>query len=176
MQIRAATHLEQDNIQSVYLSAFGEDERDVVAQLAVDLLSEDTVPPTLSWVAESDDRVVGHVAFSPVTFENHGKLQGYILSPLAVQPEFQKRRVGSNLIRRGIQELSQVGVDMLFVYGDPNYYGRFGFLAETAEGCKPPYTLAYPFGWQGLILSDVDAASLSTGITCVASLSKPTLW
>ena len=33
---------------------------------------------------------------------------------------------------------SEMGVNVLFVYGDPKYYGKFGFNADLASGYSPP--------------------------------------
>ena len=82
MHIRIATKIDRDDIHNVHWSAFAEDERETVSKLAVNLLSEETTPQTISLVAESDGVVVGHVAFSPVAIDNNEKFQGYILALL----------------------------------------------------------------------------------------------
>ena len=78
----------------------------------------------------------------------------------AVRSEHQKRGVGSGLVQSGIQQLSDMSVQWLFVYGDPQYYGRFGFTAEVAEGFVPPYPLEFPFGWLGMKLENWPPESL----------------
>lgn len=176
MHIRTATSLDQEDIRGVHWSAFAEDEREIVSKLAVNLLSEETTPQTISLVAEAEGAVVGHVAFSPVTIGSNENLQGYILAPLGVKPDYQKRRIGSKLIDSGVQQLSRMGVDILFVYGDPKYYGRFGFSVDAAECYIPPYRLEYPFGWQGTALSERTSGKSSVKIACVTSLCDPSLW
>ena len=176
MHIRVATSLDREDIHSVHWSAFGEDEREIVSKLAVNLLSEDTTPRTFSLVAETDGIVVGHVAFSPVTIEVSKNFQGYIMAPLGVKPDHQKRRIGSELIESGMQRLSRMGVDILFVYGDPEYYSKFGFSAEAAERYIPPYELQYPFGWQGIPLNEFRTGDSPVKMACVASLCDPALW
>jgi putative acetyltransferase len=176
MHIRIATSLDQDNIHSVHWSAFAEGEREIVSKLAVNLLAEETTPHTISLVAESEGAVVGHVAFSPVTIGSNKNIQGYILAPLGVSPDYQKRCIGSKLIESGMQQLSRMGVDFLFVYGDPKYYSKFGFSADAAECYIPPYRLEYPFGWQGIALSECSIRKSSIKIVCVTSLCDPALW
>ena len=176
MHVRLATSLDRDDIRSVYWSAFAEGEREIVSKLAVDLLAEESTPQTISLVAEAEGIVVGHVAFSPVTIDNNEKVQGYILAPLGVKPGCQKCRIGSKLIESGMQQLSGMGVDILFVYGDPGYYSRFGFSVEAAECYIPPYKLQYPFGWQGIALDEFSTGKSTANITCVASLCDPELW
>ena len=176
MRIRIATSLDRDRISAVYLCAFSEDERAIVSKLAINLLSEDTIPQSISLVAEAEGAVVGHIALSPVTIDSVVTLQGYILAPLAVTPDHQKRRIGSGLVAGGMQQLVQMGVNILFVYGDPEYYGRFGFSADAAERYTPRYRLTYPFGWQAVALNQCDQDQSSGTIACVSSLCDPELW
>ena len=176
MQIRTATKYDADVVRGVHLSAFPEGESEVIAMLAVDLLSEEAAPPTLSLVAEVDGAVVGHVAFSPVTNHDTKEPLGYILAPLSVKPDYQKRGVGSRLINSGMERLPEATAGIVFVYGDPKYYGKFGFSVDAAEGYIPPYKLQYPFGWQAIVLNDCGAQSASAKINCVSSLCDPTLW
>jgi len=176
MHIRTATNLDQDSIHRVHWSAFAESERKMVSKLAVNLLSEQTTPQIVSLVAETEGDVVGHAAFSPVTIGDNKSIQGYILAPLGVKPDYQARRVGLKLIQHGIQQLSGMGADILFVYGDPKYYSRFGFSVDVAEPYVPLYRLEYPFGWQGMALSIFRPEKSSVNIACVTSLSDPALW
>lgn len=176
MMIREATRDDADAVRRVHLSAFPQGEGDIVSRLAVDLLSEATTPPVISLVSEADDIVVGHVALSPVRMRDTRELLGYILAPLAVSPEHQKCGIGSQLIKSGIERLSETNSDILLVYGDPKFYGRFGFSVDVAECYTPPYQLQYSFGWQGMALRDFESRRSAVSITCVSSLSVPALW
>ena len=176
MNIRIATNKDRDAISTIYSSAFPKDESETVAKLALDLLSEDATPRTISLIAESDGSVVGHVAFSPVGVPNNETCQAYILAPLAVQSDYQQRGIGSRLVEYGMQQLSMMGVNVVFVYGDPNYYGRFGFTADAARNYTPPYNLQYPLGWQAKVLKACAIDKEPVAIQCVASLADPKLW
>jgi putative acetyltransferase len=176
MRIREATMSDGDAIRSTYSSAFDADEREIVAKLAVDLLSERTMPPTIALVAEIGGDAIGHVAFSPVTTDGADGLKVYILAPLAVRPEHQKCGVGSLLVEDGKRRLSDMGVDVLLVYGDPEYYGRFGFSVAAAEGCIPPYDIQHRLGWQGVVLSEHGIPESPQQLKCVAPLRDPALW
>ena len=176
MNIRIATSQDRDDVQKVYVCAFPEGERDIVAKLAIDLLSEKTTPQTISLVAETDAAVIGHVSFSPVTINNNQNFQGYILAPLGVKPNCQKRRIGSQLVEYGMQRLSCTGIHVVFVYGDPTYYSRFGFSPDAARQYTTPYKLHYPFGWQAIVLKECAIEKSPVTITCVSSLSDPVLW
>ena len=174
--IRGVTSLDRDDVREIHLCAFPESEKLIVSTLAVNLLSEETNPKTISLVAEADGAVVGHIAFSPVTIINNKSWKGYILAPLGVKPEYQKRQIGSKLINSGMERLSKMGVNVLFVYGDPKYYGKFGFNIDLASGYSPPYELQYPFGWQAIILNEGVFPESTVKLSCVDSLKDAELW
>jgi len=81
---------------------------------------------TLSLVAEIDRRVVGHVAFSPVTISD-GTRNWYGLGPVSVLPEYQRQGIGKALIREGLSRLKDMNAQGCCVVGHPDYYRKFGF-------------------------------------------------
>ncbi len=174
--IREATNLDRDKIREIHMLTFDKDEAESVATLASNLLNEETNPKTITKVAEIDGKLVGHIAFSPITFNSSKKFKGYILAPLGVKPAYQKRRIGSKLIENGIELLSSEEANILFVYGDPKFYSKFGFNEKTAARYSPPYKLQYPFGWLALALGKEDSVEHTGKVSCVASLRDPTLW
>jgi len=102
---------------------------------------------TLSLVAEVDGKVVGHVAFSPVSISD-GSQNWYGLGPISVLPEYQKQGIGKALMHEGISRLKALGAKGCVLVGDPNYYERFGFrsLPElTHPGVPQENILALPF-------------------------------
>lgn len=176
MQIRPARNDEAEAIRQVYLDAFGEDEREAVACLASDLHAVAAQPGFLGLVAEKEGKIVGHVVFSPVTVGGDTGILCFILAPLAVSPAHQGAGIGTRLVKEGIRLLTGSGADLVFVYGDPDYYGRFGFRLETAEGFRPPHPLNYPHGWLALRTNEARPLPGATDITCVAPLDRPELW
>ncbi len=80
----------------------------------------------VSLVAEVDGRIVGHIAFSPVTISD-GSRNWYGLGPVSVLPECQRRGIGSALIQKGISRLKDLGARGCCLVGHPEYYRRFGF-------------------------------------------------
>lgn len=176
MIIRTALQKDFENIKRVYFSAFPKDECEAVAQLAVDLIVENSTPQIISLVVETKGSIVGHIAFSPVAIDNIDSGQAYILAPLAVHPDYQKIGIGSSLVNQGIKQLSAMAVNMLFVYGDPNYYGKFGFKSEIAINYIAPYKLQHPSGWQAMFLTSSSGTKEAVGITCVAPLCEAKYW
>lgn len=102
---------------------------------------------TISLVAEIDGRVVGHIAFSPVTISD-GTTDWYGLGPVSVLPELQKQGIGSKLITTGLSMLKELGGKGCALVGDPNYYKRFGFKNYPElihEGIPQEVFVALPF-------------------------------
>ena len=101
---------------------------------------------TISLVAEIDDRVVGHIAFSPVKISD-GTKDWYGLGPISVLPEYQKQGIGKSLVNRGLSLLREMGGQGCALVGDPNYYKRFGFKNYPKlvhEGIPQEVFLALP--------------------------------
>lgn len=102
---------------------------------------------TLSLVALHNDALVGHIAFSPVTIEAED-LGWYGLGPVAVEPELQRSGIGRALIEEGLSQLRQMGAKGCVLLGEPEYYGRFGFLTTpklTLDGVSAEYFQALAF-------------------------------
>ena len=114
------------------------------------IINEKTLPPALSLGYEVGDGLDGVVALSPVYFDSSHKINAYILSALAVHRSHRKKGIASKLVERSKADLISAGVDMMFVYGDPNYYGKFGFEIELAKQFIPPYPLKFEFGCKQL--------------------------
>ena len=176
MNISLAQETDLDSILKVIETAFSDEENKVIMNLVQELHQETTSPSIKSLVAEVDNQVIGYVSYSPIFLKSDSSISGYILAPLAVFPEHQNQGVGSNLIKSGIDMLTKDGAGALLVYGDPNYYGRFGFKEEIGHSFVPPYPLQYPFGWTGMMLNDTPVPEQPIQFESVAALSKPDLW
>ena len=87
-----------------------------------------------------------------------------------------ENQIISKLIENGMERLSEEGVNVLFVDGDPKYYGKFGFNADAASRYSPPYESQYPFGWQAIVLNEAGFGKSNVKISCVSSLRDPALW
>lgn len=81
---------------------------------------------TVSLVAEVDGRMVGHIAFSPVTISD-GTRHWYGLGPVSVLPEYQRQGIGRALIQEGLSRLKDLSAKGCCLVGHPQYYPRFGF-------------------------------------------------
>jgi putative acetyltransferase len=122
-------------IHSVHEAAFERpDEADLIDQLR----SEGVV--LLSLVAEFEGRIVGHILFSRMSIETSpGEISAVALAPMAVLPEFQRRAIGGQMIRQGIDSLGGQGERIVIVLGHEHYYSRFGFSTEKASSLQSPF-------------------------------------
>lgn len=130
--IRKETADDIPGIRAVVEAAFG---RPGEADL-VDALRRAGVL-TLSAIADIGGRIIGHVAFSPVTIE--GRHPALALAPLAVAPDSQGQGIGSALIRWGLDECRRLGHGLIIVLGSPAYYRRFGFKPASEFGIVCPF-------------------------------------
>jgi putative acetyltransferase len=123
IKIREEIFQDIDAIRAINEQTFGQpQEANIVDKLRANC------DGLLSLVALQDEKIIGHILFSPVTIEGHrGFLEGMGLAPMAVLPEFQRQGVGSMLIRAGIEILKKSGCPFIIVLGHPEYYPRFGF-------------------------------------------------
>jgi putative acetyltransferase len=115
-------------------------------QFIVDALRDANVL-SVSLVAVAGNRVVGHIAFSPVAISD-GSPGWYGLGPISVQPELQKQGIGKSLMQEGLARLKLMGAKGCILVGDPGYYERFGFRSPkdlVIEGVPQQFVLALPF-------------------------------
>ncbi len=130
MWIRTETRDDHAAIRELLRAAFADAPgAGRVEERIVDALREDDAL-TLSLVADIDGRIAGVAVFSPVSIED-GAAHWHGLGPVAVMPRDQRHGVGGALIRAGLAELAERGAAGCVVLGEPDYYGRFGFLADA---------------------------------------------
>jgi putative acetyltransferase len=139
IQVRPAEPRDAAGIRRVLLAAFPTGaEADLVERIETD---GDRV---ISLVATDHGEMMGHVLFSRMATEGDGRaIPSLGLGPVAVDPRAQQAGIGSALIRAGLGIATAYGTELVFVLGEPEYYGRFGFSAETARPFSSPYAGPY---------------------------------
>lgn len=174
VQIRPSQNEDFAELMTLYQNAFADEEASMIQTLVSQLLSDSTEPKLSSWVAVDAKQVVGHVIFSTAHLEGDQNTPTTILAPLAVTPAYQKQGIGSLLVNFGLKTLKQEGIKLCLVYGDPNYYRRFGFVAE--HNIHAPYPLQFPHGWLALSLTTQPIANFSGRLKCLAPLMHKHYW
>lgn len=136
MLVRREVEGDAGVVREVDAAAFrvGDDEP-VEAWLAVELRTSGAAVEGLSLVAEVDGRVVGHVVCSRGWVGEHPAVG---LGPIGVVPEYQGRGIGQALMHAVIGGADALGEPLVALLGEPNFYGRFGFVAATKHGIEAP--------------------------------------
>lgn len=167
MQLRKEKDTDTRRIDEITKAAFAQHPHSSHTEhLIVDALRRSGAL-VISLVAEIDQRVVGHVAFSPVAISD-GSREWYGLGPVSVLPEFQSQGIGSALIFEGLALLKDAGANGCVVLGEPAYYQRFGFRNDPGlalENVPQEFFMALPFTAKraaGLVTYD-EAFSISAG-------------
>jgi putative acetyltransferase len=75
---------------------------------------------------------------------------------LGVLPEFQKRGIGSALVRHGLKAIAQQSAPLVFLEGDPRYYSRFGFVPGGDQGFRKPSLRIPDAGFQVIKLPNYE--------------------
>ena len=140
--LRDETKADATAIREVHLATFPNPaEADLLERLrrdgdaSISILAEVETPVGVE--------VVGHAVLSPARLAEQPGLAGYLgLAPIAVRPEWQRRGLGSALLRRLIDRARRAAVRGVFVLGDPAFYSRFGFEPAYAHGFSTRFVAA----------------------------------
>lgn len=130
--IRAEAPGDDEVISEVQISAFG---GTAEAEVVESLRGQGALLASL--VAVVRDRIVGHVALSPVDVGGVPRA-AVALGPLAVEPDFQGHGIGAALVDAFLQHCRVRDEGLVVVLGYPGYYGRFGFVPAERFGLHYP--------------------------------------
>jgi putative acetyltransferase len=75
---------------------------------------------------------------------------------MAVLPEYQRRGIGSQLVKAGLDACRAAGYDIIVVLGHPTYYPRFGFVVASTRGL----TCEYPVPAEAFMVVELRAGTL----------------
>ena len=86
--------------------------------------------PELSLVAENDDgRIVGQIVLYTTKIATPvGDLTELLLSPVSVHPGYFRRGIARAMIEESARIAKQMGYKAVFLCGDPEIYGKLGFI------------------------------------------------
>jgi len=93
--------------------------------------------PELDFVACDNGKVIGNIVYSKaVVTDGNKKTDVLCMGPLCVLPEYQKKGIGSLLLKTSIKKATSLGFRAVIIFGNPAYYHRFGFASAEAFGIK----------------------------------------
>ena len=174
--IRKLTINDLSAVKETFFNSFSAEEAPITYPVIKSLIEDNAINNNYCIGYELDGKIVSAVGFSPVVFEIDAEISAYILAPLATHQSHQKKGLATKLIESAKNYFSENGIDALLVYGDPVYYGRYGFKADLGKHFIPLYPLEYDFGWQAVMLNDTDLNDRKLTFTCVDALSDAALW
>jgi putative acetyltransferase len=89
--------------------------------------SEDYIPE-LTRVAEMDGKIVGLIMYSKAyVMDGEKRHEVLTFGPLCIDPAFQKQGIGGRLLEATMTLAREHGHRAIIIYGEPEYYPRFGF-------------------------------------------------
>ena len=178
--MKFSTYSESDRqeIEALFTRTFsdseGESEGKLIGHLVHELMSRTETGDMFGFIATERGQLVGCSFFTRLSFDSHVK--AFMLSPVAVATDHQGNGVGQKLINFGIKRLGELGVERIFTYGDPNYYGKVGFAQVPQAVAKAPFKLAHPEGWLGQSLAGGSLQLLLGQASCVEAFNDPRYW
>jgi predicted N-acetyltransferase YhbS len=92
--------------------------------------------PELDLVSVFEQQIIGHAITTRArvidSLDNEKEV--LCLGPIAVLPAFQKKGVGIKLMEHSISEAKKMGFAGIILFGNPDYYHRFGFKNAQEYG------------------------------------------
>ena len=137
----------QQLLTKVFSDSEGQSEGLLIGNLVYDLMTGTDVQDLYGFVAVENEKIIGSIFFSRLTFDS--EIYAFLLSPVAIDTNYQGKGIGQKLINFGIHHLKENGVGLVFTYGDSKFYSKVGFSLITEKSVKAPLTLTYPEGWLG---------------------------
>ena len=90
----------------------------------------------LNYVACDGDNVVGNIVYSKakVVDDKNNEFEVLCMGPIGVLPSFQKKGIGSFIMKCSIKKAKELGFKAIIIFGNPKYYQRFGFINAKNYG------------------------------------------
>ncbi len=136
--IRSEKHEDIHKLKEVNDLAFG---RDNESKLIEAIRQSETFIPELSLVAENEaGEIIGHVLLSKIIIETQDQsIPSLALAPMAVKPEYQNQKIGSQLVKEALNRSKSLGFESVVVLGHKEFYPRFGFIPASKKSIRPPF-------------------------------------
>ncbi|MGY5449554.1 GNAT family N-acetyltransferase [Agarivorans sp. MS3-6] len=158
----------------VFSDAANQAEGKLIGDLVAKLITTTAPQDIVGYLAIDDGMIVGSIFFSRMSLSN--QQHAFILSPVAIATKHQGKGIGQQLIKFGIEQLKSIGVELLFTYGDPNFYSKLGFKQISETLIKAPLILSYPEGWLAQTLNGKSMTAIDGETQCVKALMDQQYW
>ena len=100
----------------------------------------ESVVPGLSFVAERDGEIVGHILYarSKIVGADGSEKDTITFGPLSVLPKYHKTGIGAALVAFSMNEAKSLGYGAVMIAGVPEYYPKLGFKRASEYGISLP--------------------------------------
>ena len=90
----------------------------------------------LDMVAVVENEIIGHIISTKAKVVDAQNAEHEVLcvGPVSVLPDYQKQGIGSELIYESIKVAKESGYRAMILFGNPDYYHRFGFRNAQEYG------------------------------------------
>lgn len=100
--------------------------------------------PELDYIMCDNGKIIGSIVYSRMFYgegvdaaENRtGRTMSnevIMFGPVCAAPDYQRKGVGSELIKFTLKKAEDLGYKAVFITGNPEYYNRFGFKTAACE-------------------------------------------
>jgi len=158
----------------VFSASDDETEGQLIGNLVSELIATSEPQNLIGFVSISGGDIVGSIFFSRLDLPS--EKMAFILSPVAIATNEQGKGMGQQLINYGISHLKSLSVNMVFTYGDPNFYSKIGFKPISESIVKAPLKLTYPEGWLAQSLDGSSIKAMEGTSHCVEALNDQKYW
>lgn len=164
-----------DLFKASFTASEGAEEGVLIGGLVRDLLTDTKSGDIRIFAVKEAGELIGAVIFSRLSYPEDSRCV-FLLSPLAVMPDQQRKGIGQTLVSQSLSALFRERVDVVMTYGDPAFYGRAGFTSIAEAIASPPLPLTYPHGWLGQTAKGTEMRALIGPSHCVPALNRPDIW
>jgi predicted N-acetyltransferase YhbS len=90
----------------------------------------------LDLIAINEGKIIGHIISTKAkVIDDKGNEHNVLcVGPFAVTPNLQGKGIGAKLIKQSITKAHEMGFSGMILFGNPNYYRRFGFVNAQQFG------------------------------------------
>jgi predicted N-acetyltransferase YhbS len=168
----------QKEVTCLFRTAFtlsaGEKEGRLIGNLASKLSSGIDNEEIICFATYEGESIIGSIFFTHLRFKE--AIQVYMLAPVAVRKEHQRKGVGQSLITYGLNEMKNRSIAVAITYGDPSFYSKVGFKPLSENVIQSPHKLLMPEGWQGQSLTGKPIPIIKERPSCVEEFNDPAYW
>ncbi len=153
----------------------GQDEGVLIGSLAEDLLTKTSDKDRRVFIAVDSTQIIGCIIFSKLRFDKRN-INAFLLAPVAVHTDYQRKGTGQKLIHFGHTELKKDSAELVVTYGDIHFYSRVGYKPVSEDVIPAPMKLTYPEGWLAQSLTGKEIQPVKGSSFCVEEINKPEYW